>query len=214
MDITYLGHSSFRIKTKTAKIVTDPFDPKKVGLKYPTIDADIVTVSHDHFDHNFVEKVKGAKEVSGPGEYEISGVSIIGVKTYHDDKKGADRGKNTVYIFEADGIRAAHLGDLGHKLKEKTIEEMGEINILMIPVGGFYTIGPNVAAETVRSIEPQITIPMHYQFPGLNSASFSKLAKVDEFLKEIGLTVEKMEKLTINVGDLADEQKIVQLSLK
>lgn len=213
MDITYLGHASFRIKGKNVSLVTDPYDDR--AGKYPKISADIVTVSHDHFDHNQADLVKDVKRVvSGPGEYEISGVSIIGLSTFHDDKKGAERGKNTVYVIEMDGLRIAHLGDLGHKLSNNELEELGTIDVLMIPVGGVYTIGPSVAAEIVRDIEPSIAIPMHYQQPGLDQKTFGELVGVDEFLKDSGFSVEKTDKLTVKRGDLADEQKIVVLERK
>jgi L-ascorbate metabolism protein UlaG (beta-lactamase superfamily) len=211
MEITYLGHSSFRLRGKTATLVTDPFDSKKVGLKFPKVKADIVTVSHDHGDHNDVKAVGDIKRVvDGPGEYEISGVSIIGIPTYHDDKKGEERGKNNVYVIEMDGLRLAHLGDLGHKLSEKTLGKMGDLDILMVPVGGFYTIDAKQAAETVRSIEPSITLPMHFKAKGM-AASFDKIATVDSFLTESGLPVEKAKKLSIKRSDIGEEMKVVVL---
>ena len=134
MDITYLGHSSFRIKTKTATIITDPFDPQMVGLKYSGVEGDIVTISHAHNDHNAEAKVSGVKKVfDGPGEYEVMGVSIIGYPSFHDGKGGSERGKNIIFVFEAEGLRIAHLGDLGHQLSDDLINEMGSIDILMIP---------------------------------------------------------------------------------
>lgn len=213
MDVTYLGHSSFRIKGKRASLVTDPFDPKMVGLKFPSVKADIVTVSHEHKDHNMPGLVKEVKRViSGPGEYEISGVSIIGIPTFHDEKKGEERGRNTVYIIELDGLRICHLGDLGHTLKESTITAIGDVDVLMVPVGGHFTIGPKRAVDVVQSIEPLIVIPMHYKSKGL-SENLKKLKDVDVFLKEIGLPVEKMEKLSITRGDLGEDQKVVVLSI-
>lgn len=214
MDITHLGHSSFRLRGKTATLVTDPFDSKQVGLKFPKVTADIVTVSHDHGDHNNVDAVGDVKRVvSGPGEYEISGVSIIGIASYHDDKKGEERGKNTVYVIEMDELRIAHMGDLGHKLSEKTLEEIGDLDILMIPVGGFYTIDAKQAVETVRSIEPSITIPMHYKMKGM-AASFDKISSVDGFLSEAGLPVEKAKKLSVRKSDVGEEMKVVVLEIK
>ena len=119
MDITYLGHSSFKIRTKTATVITDPFDPKMVGLKYSGVEGEIVTVSHDHSDHNAVDRVSLVKKVvEGPGEYEILGVTIMGYKTFHDNKNGSERGENTVYVIEAEGLRLVHLGDLGHLLSD------------------------------------------------------------------------------------------------
>lgn len=212
MDITYLGHSSFRIKTKTAVVVTDPYDPRMVGLKYSGVEGDIVTVSHQHSDHNQTQLVSGAKKVvDGPGEYEIMGVSIMGYPSFHDAKEGVERGKNTIYIIEAEDLRVAHVGDLGHKLSDKLVEELGSIDILMLPVGGFYTIGPVDAAEVVKSVEPSIVIPMHYQVPGLIPENFEKLAPVDAFLKEVGLPSEILPKLSIKKEELAEEQKVIQL---
>lgn len=215
MDITFLGHSSFRLKGKTATVVTDPFDPEKVGFKFPRIAADIVTVSHQHEDHNQADLVKGAKRlVSGPGEYEIMGVSMIGISSFHDEKKGAKRGKNTIYVYEMDGLRLAHLGDLGHKLNEKILEKIGDIDVLMVPVGGEYTIGPSEAVEVVRAIEPKIAVPMHYQMPGLNPATFAKLSSTEPFLAEIGLPVEKTDKLSVRKENLGEESKVILLEKK
>lgn len=217
MEIIYLGHSSFKIKTKTAIIITDPFDSAVVGLKYSGVEGDIVTVSHDHGDHNKSEKVSGVKKiVSGPGEYEISGVSIMGFASYHDDKEGVLRGKNTIYVFEAEGLRIVHLGDLGHLLSDQLVDSMGTIDILMIPVGGEFTIGPKEAVEVVGKIDPYFVIPMHYQTPGLNPDTFSKLAPVEDFLKEAGLTSENLPKFSIKKEDILDDQnsKVIVLEKK
>src|SRR3989344_6438777 len=116
MDITHIGHASFKIRGKKATIVTDPFNPSFVGLKFPKVEAEIVTVSHSHDDHNYIEGVTGDKRiVEGPGEYEILGVKIIGLSSFHDENEGRDRGKNTIYHFEMDNIRITHLGDLGQQ---------------------------------------------------------------------------------------------------
>lgn len=217
MDITYLGHSSFRIKTRSAVVVTDPFDPKMVGLKFSGVEADIVTCSHAHKDHAAVELVSGFKKlVEGPGEYEISGVSIIGYPSFHDSKEGAERGKNTIYVYEADGLRLAHLGDLGHMLNEEMVSEIGDIDVLMVPVGGEFTIGPKAAAEIVGKIEPYFVIPMHYQQPGLNPTSFAKLEPVETFLKEAGYVTETLPKFSIKKEDILEDQntKVIVLQAK
>lgn len=215
MDITFLGHSSFRLKGKTASLVTDPFDSKVVGFSFPKVSADIVTISHNHDDHNKAELVKDVKKViSGPGEYEINGISIIGIATFHDDKKGAKRGKNTIYVIEIDGQRIVHLGDLGHKLSEKFIEKIGSVDVLIIPVGGEYTIDATQATELVRAIEPRITIPMHFKVPKLNPETFSKISSVELFLTQIGLPVEKTNKLNVSTGSIEEEQKVVLLENK
>ncbi|MBN1168282.1 MBL fold metallo-hydrolase [Candidatus Woesebacteria bacterium] len=215
MDIWYLGHSSFRLKGKTATVVTDPFDPKMVGMDFPKVEADIVTVSHDHRDHNQSDQVKGVKKViKGPGEYEINGVSIVGIKTYHDSEKGEKRGKNTIYVFEIDDLRLAHLGDLGTKLSEKQIESMGEIDVLFIPIGGEYTINAQVAAQVARDIEPVIIVPMHYMQKGLKKDTFAKLTDEKPFINDLGLPVENEKRLNIRKLSLGEEQKIVIMERK
>lgn len=214
MDIYYLGHSSFHLKGLTSSVVTDPFSPDSVGIRFPKVSAAIVTISHGHDDHNKSDLVTDVKKViDGPGEYEINGISILGFETFHDDKKGKERGKNTVYVYEIDGLRLAHLGDLGHKLSEATVNGMGDIDILMVPVGGVYTIGPAEAAEVVRSIEPKITIPMHYQVPGLNPATFSELKDEKPFISELGYPSKQEKKLSVKAGTLSEEQEVVVLSL-
>lgn len=217
MDITYLGHSSFKIKTKTATLVTDPFDSDMVGIKYPATDADIVTVSHKHKDHNAVSKVSGVKKIlDGPGEYEISGVSVIGLPSFHDNKKGEERGKNTIFVIEADGLKVAHLGDLGHSLSDEEIGEMGSIDVLLLPVGGAFTIGPKEAADVARKIDPYFIVPMHYKVDGMNESNFAGLEPKETFLKEIGMSVEVLPKLTIKKDDIIDDQgtKVIVLERK
>ncbi len=217
MDITYLGHSSFKIKTKTATIVTDPYDSKAVGLKFSGPEGDIVTISHSHQDHNAADKVSGVKKVfEGPGEYEVMGVSIIGYPSYHDDKKGEERGKNTIFVFEFEGLRIAHLGDLGHSLNDDLVNEMGSIDVLMIPVGGKFTLNAKEAVEVVGKIDPYFIIPMHYAVPGLNAQTFEGLEPVETFLKEIGMTVENLPKFSLKREDILDNQssKVIVLEKK
>ncbi len=215
MDIIYLGHSSFYIKGSSASVVTDPFEPSSVGIRFPKVAAEVVTISHNHDDHNKAELVDGVKKViQGAGEYEVEGVSIIGISSYHDSKKGQERGKNTIYVFEIDKLRIAHLGDLGHKLDDKTLEEIGDVDVLMIPVGGVYTIGPQEAVFITRAIEPKLVIPMHFNSPGLNSKIFSDLKDENAFVNELGLPVKRQKKLSIKFGDLSDENgEIVILDL-
>jgi len=215
MEITYLGHASFKLKGKTGVVVTDPFDPKMVGLKFPSVEADIVTVSHNHQDHNNITLVKNySKVIDNPGEYEIKDISILGFSTFHDSKKGEERGKNTIFVFEIDGIRLAHLGDLGHLLSESVVDDMGSIDILMVPVGGGYTISPAEAMDVISSIEPSIIIPMHYGNEKLNQEVFSTLAKEDEVLKVLAFPTEKMDKLSIKKEEIGEEQKMIILSIK
>lgn len=217
MDITYLGHSSFRIKTKTATVITDPFDTDMVGIKFPPTEADIVTVSHDHGDHNAHSKVTATRKIiDGPGEYEVMGVSVIGYKTYHDANKGEERGKNTIYVFETEKLRFCHLGDLGHALDENLINEIGDIDILFVPVGGGYTIGSKEAVDVISKIEPFFVIPMHYQQEGLKPDLFSALTPVENFLKDSSLPTETMDKFSLKKEDIIEDQntKVIVLTRK
>lgn len=215
MEMTYLGHASFKIKGKSVTVVTDPYEPSMVGFKFPNVEAEIVTVSHQHKDHNRSDLVVGVKKIiSGPGEYEIAETSIIGIPSFHDDKGGSERGKNTIYVIEMDNVRLIHLGDLGHKLDDKIIDEIGEVDILFIPIGGIYTIGPGEAVETVQSLEPKIVIPMHYQIEGLNPQFFSALAPLEDFIGKIGIKEERLPKLQIKKEDLGEEQKVIVLERK
>lgn len=207
MDITHLGHSSFRIRSRSATVVTDPFDPKFVGLKFPSVEAGIVTVSHDHADHNQIDLVKNVKKViTGPGEYEVMGVSILGFDSYHDEKMGALRGKNTIFVFEIEGLRLTHLGDLGESLNHEQISNLGNIDVLFIPVGGEYTIGPKEAIRVIGEIDPYFIIPMHYQTPGLNKEDFAKLFGVSDFLAECGLPVENLPRFSVKKEDILEDQ--------
>jgi L-ascorbate metabolism protein UlaG (beta-lactamase superfamily) len=217
MEIVYLGHSSFKLSGKNTKLITDPFDSSMVGIKYPKVEADIVTISHHHNDHDKSEQVSEVKKiVDGPGEYEIGGVSIIGISSFHDDKKGAERGKNTIYLIEMDGLKILHLGDLGHLLTDKEKSEIGNIDVMFVPVGGEYTIDAKTAFEIVKSISPKVVIPMHYKLDGAKEGgTSSKLSAVDEFLTISGLAVEKMPKLSIKPDTFpADEIKVVVLDVK
>lgn len=214
MDITSLGHSSFKIKTKNATIVTDPFDSTSVGIKFPkNITADIITISHDHEDHNAKTNIDGTPFfVQGPGEYEIKGVSIAGLATFHDNEKGAKRGRNTVYRITADGISMVHLGDVGHLLASDDIEFLDGVDVLFIPVGGVYTIDAQAAAHLAGDLEPKIIIPMHYHKDLLNQKTFGSLTPVDAFLKEMGKEgVAPISKLTITRDKLPEEMQIVVL---
>lgn len=214
MDITYLGHSSFKIKGKSASLVTDPYD-SSVGFKFPKIEADFVTISHDHFDHNQEQLVTGARKIiKGPGEYEISGISVIGIPSFHDNSKGSERGNNTIYVIEVDDLRICHLGDLGHELDQPAIDQIGTIEILMVPVGGVYSLDPTQAVKVVQSIEPSIVIPMHYKMEGMGE-QFSSMNPVEDFLKNLGSPTENLPKLTLQKEDLADsELKICVLEKK
>lgn len=210
MEISWLGQAAFKLKGKSATVVTDPFDPQFIGLKWPKVEADIVTVSHAHADHNNVTGVTGATYVAqGPGEYEIKGVAFTGVGSFHDDKQGAERGQNTIYTFNLDGVRICHLGDLGQdQLTDAQLEEIGDIDILLVPVGGTFTIDAPRAAKVTSQLEPRIIIPMHYAQPGMSV----NLEPVDHFLGEMGKEgVTSVPKLTVSADKLPEESQVVVL---
>lgn len=213
MDISSLGHSSFRLRGKTVSVVTDPYDSAMVGLKFPKhIIADIVTVSHDHDDHNAVSQLDGSPFIiNGPGEYEVKGVGVVGILVYHDEEKGAKRGRNTIYRIELDGISIVHLGDLGHMLSSEQIDDLDGVDVLLIPIGGDFTINAQQASEIVSEIEPSIVIPMHYSRDGL-SESFKNLSPVSLFLKEMGKeTIAPIPKITVTKDKLPEELQVVVL---
>ncbi len=214
MIIKYLGHASFLIKTKQARLVTDPFDTKSVGLKYPKQEADIVTTSHAHPDHNAVGAVGGSPLViDRAGEYEKQGMHIKGVQYYHDKNKGKDRGENILFKIESEGLSVLHLGDLGATLDDATLDQVGDVDVLLIPTGGFYTIDPAEAVAVARKIEPSIVIPMHYQVPGLNPTVFKSLVGVEDFIKKMGAeAAAPVHELTIKKEDLDASTKVVVMT--
>lgn len=199
MDITWLGHSCFRIKGKEAVILIDPCHPS-LGYSLGKIQADIVTVSHFHLGHCYTEAITTKfKLIKGPGEYELNGTFITGIATWHDAEQGKKLGKNTVYILEIDGMTLCHLGDIGHLPASELIEAIGDIEILFVPVGGLSTIGGSTAAEIVRRLAPKIVIPMHYKTAALTR----ELEPVDKFLKELGLKEKPSQpKLSISKSTL------------
>jgi len=212
MDISWYGHACFKIKGKSASIIIDPFSPDFIGLKLPKdMAADIAIKTHDHGDHNNLEAVTGDPVlVTGPGEYEVKGVAIVGVQTFHDNSQGSERGKNTVYNMQLDGLNIVHLGDLGqNQLTQEQLEEIGECDILMIPVGGTFTITSKQATEIVAQLEPKIILPMHYAEPGLKV----ELEPVENFLKEMAVeNNQPQNKLSITKDKLPEEPQTIILT--
>ncbi len=214
MEITPLGLSSFKLRGKQATVVTDPYDSKAVGLKFPkNIEADVITVSHDHPDHNEVSAVSGKPFViSGPGEYEIKGVMVIGVATYHDDAHGVDRGKNTIYRIEIDGVKVGHLGDLGHTLTSAQVDSLNGVDVLFVPVGGVYSLDAVKAAQVISDLDPRIVIPMHYHTEGLDAKTYGALSPVSVFLKQMNKeAVVPVSKLSVSKDKFAPEMQVVVL---
>ena len=180
MKIKWLGHASFLITSDSGvRIITDPYEPND-KLLYGTINesADIATVSHDHSDHGNVAAVKGAPQVV-KGDAEIKGIKFKGIATFHDSSGGKERGSNTIFCFEVDGVKVCHLGDLGHELTAEQVSAMGAVDVLLSPVGGFYTIDATVAGRVAEQLKPKVVIPMHFK----NSKCDFPIAGVEEFLR-------------------------------
>jgi L-ascorbate metabolism protein UlaG (beta-lactamase superfamily) len=208
LDITWLGHSCFRLKGKEVTVITDPCHPS-LGYSLGKLQADIVTLSHFHPGHCYTEAITGEfKVIKGPGEYELKGTFITGIPTWHDAVQGEKLGKNTVYLLEMDGITLCHLGDLGHLPSSELIEEMGDIDVLLLPVGGASTIGGSTAAEIVRRLTPKVVIPMHYK----TAALAKELEPVDKFLKEVGIKEKvSQSKLSVNRSTMPTSTQVVIL---
>ena len=192
MKIRWFGHACFLFESKDGtKIVTDPFDGS-VGYKVPKIEADILTVSHDHYDHNYVEGVQGDPQIiRSEGEFEVCGIKIKGVSAFHDEVKGEKRGSIIIYVFEIDGLKICHLSDLGHLLSKAQIEEIGKVDVLLTPVGGTFTIDAEGAVAVVEQLSPKLVIPMHYKTPAVSMPidpvdDFTeKLAKADSLIPQV-----------------------------
>lgn len=211
MDIYWGGQALFKIKGKAVSVVIDPFGPE-IGLKLPKdFSGDAVLITHSHSDHNNSAAVEGNPLVfSGPGEYEVKGAIITGIPSFHDDKNGAERGLNTIYQLIIDDLNIVHLGDFGQsELTETQVEQIETADILLIPVGGVYTISAKEASKVVSQLEPKIIIPMHYKIEGLTAP----LEGVENFLKEMGAeNVVPLPKLTISKDKLPEEPQVILLA--
>ncbi|MCL2679495.1 MAG: MBL fold metallo-hydrolase [Dehalococcoidia bacterium] len=209
MEITWLGHSCFKIRGKQAAIVTDPYGTD-IGYALGKPTANIVTVSHNHKDHNNTADVLGEpRVVSHPGEYEIAGVLIFGLSTPRNAEKDILRGKNTIFVFETEEITLCHLGNLDAPLSDSQIEEIGKVDVLMIPVGGNYTLKPAEAAALVRRLDPRIVLPMHYKSPYLTN---DDLEPVDNFLREYGVSdLAPLPKISFNKNNLPPVTQVTLL---
>jgi len=208
MDINWLGHSCFRVKGSHATVITDPYPPT-LGYSLGKPTAHIVTVSHQHPSHAYVQGIGGEpKLIAGPGEYEIRDVLVIGVATFHDAVRGRQQGKNTVYLMEVDEVSVCHLGDLGHVLTADQVEEIEGVDVLLLPVGGGSTINASMAAEVVRQLEPKVVVPMHYR----TRAVSGELEPVEKFLKEMGVRqVDPQPKLSLTRSSLPVSMQVFLL---
>lgn len=193
------------------RILTDPFD-SNVGYELPEVEADIVTVSHGHGDHNYIKAVKGSfTYLSKRGSYNINLVGIKAIPAFHDDDGGSKRGDNLIFVFEIDGLRLCHCGDLGHMPTAEQLAEMGKVDILLVPVGSVYTIDAAGAARLAGLLKPAVTIPMHYKTPVLNFP----LDEVDKFIAVMGNgTKAGRQEVVITAENLHTQPKVLILEYK
>jgi len=208
MEITWYGHSCFRITERgRATVVTDPFG-EQLGYEVPRLKADIATVSHRAPGHDALDNLRDVQYViDGPGEYEIGGVFVIGVATYNPDTPHPRQ--NVIYVFDFDTLTVAHLGDLDHVPSQSLIDQLGHVNVALVPVGGGDSLSSGQAAEVVSLLEPAIVIPMHYQTPHLTGL---QLDTVDRFLKEMGVNgIEALPFLRLSAGGLPEQTQVVLL---
>jgi len=217
MDITYLGHAAFKLRGKNVTVVTDPYD-SATGLTMPKVSADVVTVSHEHGDHNEVTKISGTARrsepyiIRAPGEYEVQGVGVFGWASFHDASQGKERGKNTIYVIHIDGVRVVHLGDLGHIPDNDLLEDIGEVDVALVPVGGVYTIDASQAAEVALMLQASYVVPMHFLTSAHNQEVFGSLQPVDAFVKAMGLNQgEVVDKLSVSANSIPEEEQVVIL---
>ena len=209
MDITWLGYSCFRIKGKEVVVITDPYHPS-LGYPLNKLQADIVTLSHSHPGHSYTTPITSEfRAIEGPGEYELKGIFITGIGTFHDAERGVKLGKNTVYLIEIEGLKLCHLGDLGHLPDSEQMEVLSGVDVLFLPVGGVTTISGAMAAEIVRHVSPKVAIPMHYKTPELSK----DLETADRFFKELGIKeIVSQPKLSVSRAALStDGTKVIVL---
>lgn len=214
MEITWYGHSCFKLTERgLATVVTDPYDHRQVGYEALKLKADIVTVSHATPGHNNVTAIKGdAHVIDGPGEFEIGGVFITGVQTNGHVKGEVNVLRNTMYLFDFNGINVLHLGDLNRIPSQTEVEDLGPIDVALVPVGGGGALSAIKATEIISLLEPSVVIPMHYAIPA-TGATQQTLDNLDKFIKEMGLSkVESVPSLKIaNKSALPEETKVVIL---
>ena len=211
MKIKWFGQSCFLITSENGtKVLTDPFK-KMLGYKLPEIEANIVSTSHEHGDHNNINAVKSSfVHINELGEFSEDGIEIKGIETFHDKFSGSKRGKNTVYNFKIDEINICHCGDLGHILSSNQIEEIGNVDILLLPVGGLATINAFDAAQVIKQLNPTIVIPMHYRTKALGLIGYI-FGTVDKFISASGLKAKEYEELELNKANIEDYSGIVVL---
>jgi L-ascorbate metabolism protein UlaG (beta-lactamase superfamily) len=212
MIIKYFGHDEFLLENAAGvKILTDPYDPKMLNLKEKNIRADIVTVSHGHGDHSYIQKVEGYTHVvDREGVFEFENLRIRAIKSFHDEKHGALRGENLIFVYETEGLRLAHLGDLGHMPNEPQLESLKDLDVLFLPVGGKYTIDAKTAKQVAQTLKPKVIIPMHYK---LKFGGLSDIESVDSFLAYMQpVKASYVNLLRITKEDILEQPKIAVIA--
>jgi len=215
MELTWLGHSCFRLRGKDATLITDPPAPT-TGYSLGRPSADIITISHHHPGHDYVKSVSGDVKfiVDGPGEYEIQQVLVTGVQTYHDHERGKQLGRNTAYLITMDDIHICHLGDIGDVLDDRAQEALNGADVVLVPVGGGNALNAEQAVQVIAQIEPRLIIPMHYATPAYKPNG-SALDPVEKFLKEMGVeAAEPLPKLAITPASLPVEPQVAVLNYR
>jgi len=211
LQIRWHGHSCFEI-TNNLTLVTDPHDGKSIGIPAPNVNADIILVSHDHYDHNSVKSVEkdNSKVVTDERKRNISNIEIRGIPSFHDECEGAKRGKNIIYKFQVDDIKFCHLGDLGHEIDNDLVEQIGDVDVLFTPIGGTFTLDDKTAWNVIKAIKPRIIVPMHYKIGGLSLP----ITGLDPFLQRAEYKILPVgNEIEIEKEDLPDEPEIWTFTL-
>ena len=226
VNLTWLGHPSFLLKTGTGlTVLLDPAPPVVGYPVAPMVGVDVVTVSHEHSDHNFIALASGSPQVLrglagndwAKVDQTVKGVRIRTVNSYHDDTQGSARGKNAIFVYEMDGLKIAHLGDLGIKLTDDQIKQIGALDVVIIPVGGYYTIDGKVAAEVVAQLNPKIVVPMHYKTPVLMADLGKVLSDAEGFISALGTSVQverTAQTVTISSNNLPAKRTVYVMNYK
>ena len=205
MIISWLGQACVVIKQDAATLVIDPYDPGRVGIPLPSLEAQVVLISHSHQDHDNAAGIKGKPFiVKEPGEYDVGGFFIEAIRSFHDDEGGKARGENLIFVVRAGDIRVAHFGDFGQSLlTPEQLDALSEVDVAFLPVGGFFTIDGPRAAKIAGQLEPKVVIPMHYQIPGL---TIKELAGPEGFFDALGKKPDRViDSWHIKQGDLPEE---------
>lgn len=210
MEITWYGRACFRLRGRDATVITDPCPPS-TGFVAGKHDVDLLTLSHDHPDHAYTRSITAAMTLTRPGEYEVRDVLVTGVGSFHDGSGGTERGPNTIFSIEVDGVHICHLGDLGHLLTEEQLSDLGRVDVLLVPAGGRYTITPTEAAEVVTQIGAKLVIPMHFATDGAST----DLSGPEDFLREMAVADHaRQPKAVVTPSSLPDEMQVVVLEAR